>query len=119
MIEDIRGIKYKILSGDTGQGGSSLVYKASREDNLRIFVIKEYYSLKRYNLVRKNGILYPEDENITAEEYFEHCYDVSKILANFPPVDEKILGRVGKVSLKETETRRAVSVRSEELGVWS
>lgn len=89
VIEDFRGIKYKILSGDTGQGGSSLVYKASREDNLRIFVIKEYYPLKRYNLVRKNGILYPEDENITAEEYFEqvkndmlHENDIGQLISN-------------------------------------
>ena len=89
VIEDIRGVKYTILPGDTGCGGSSLVYKASREDSLKIFVIKEYYPFQRYNLVRKNGVLYPEDEKITAEKYFEqvkndmlHENDIGQLISN-------------------------------------
>lgn len=70
VIKNSRGIKYTITGGEPGFGGNSLVYKASREGSLRLFVVKECYPRsKKFNFVRIEGIIYPEIACAEAEEY--------------------------------------------------
>ena len=94
VIKDIHGIEYTISEGKPGIGGNALVYKASREGSLRLFVIKECYPRSRkYNFVRRNGLIYSENACAEAEEYFEQ---VRANMRNENEIGQLIANRSGR-----------------------
>ena len=68
LIKDKCGIIYKIKNTEVKAGGSALLYQVEREGSLRNFVLKECYPRsKDFNFVRKNGVVYSEDEQGESE----------------------------------------------------
>lgn len=72
VIVSAEGVRYEILSGKVGLGGSALVYPASKSNSRRLFVVKECYPRPDGdNFGRRNGggAVYPKTQ--AAAEDFE------------------------------------------------
>ncbi len=67
ILIDDKGLQYTLESKICG-GGTSVVYKAAKENSKRIFVVKECYPCSN-RFVRKNGVVCAQDGDIEAEKY--------------------------------------------------
>ena len=52
------GTRYTIQAGEIGYGGSALVYRASKNNSRRLFVVKECYPRSdKYRFIRRDGVI--------------------------------------------------------------
>ena len=108
QIIDGNGIKYVIRPGSVGSGGSSLIYRASRTNSKRLFVVKECYPVYGDGrLTRRNGVVCPTDpDDIEAANYLQR---MKQKMMQENAISQRIANVSGRV-LAPTEDLHAVKI---------
>lgn len=108
QIIDGNGIKYVVRHGNIGSGGSSLIYRASRTNSKRLFVIKECYPVYGDGrLTRRNGVVCPTDpDDIEAVNYLQR---MKQKMMRENAISQRIANVSGRV-IAPTEDFNAVKI---------